>query len=177
MKTVDRFWTWLARKLATPRFLAWARRYSASKPHFALVRDDGTVYMHRWWLLPRWMLEVDDDGVLCPKRWAPVGPRLQHIVDHDRDRRKHDHPRGYRTFVLQGWYDEEELDGRFATRIAGDTVRKDAKDFHRIAAVSDGGVWTLFTMYGEKQDWGFLVDDQKMHWKRYLGLPEDVRNG
>lgn len=103
--------------------------------------------------------------------------RLHHINRKDHDRDLHSHPFDYRTFVCKGFYAEVYDDlvvkvsrvdnlmlrlGPHGRRVifAGDTQTGAAQKFHRISEVAPGGVWTLFCMTRNSNDWGFLVDDQ-----------------
>lgn len=124
--------------------------------------------MERWWLLPRFMLEVNDEGHLFPKKWVPIAPRIHHIVRPDKDRHLHDHPFNFRTFILEGWYDEEDVFGDTRVRFEGTTRKATAETFHRINKVSEGGVWTLFVCGRRIQTWGFLVDSRKVAWREYF---------
>lgn len=102
--------------------------------------------------------------------------RLHHINRKDHDRDLHSHPFDYRTFVCKGFYAEVFDDlvvrvsrdtqtmlrlGPHGRRILfkGDTQTGAAQKFHRISEVSPGGVWTLFCMTNNLNDWGFLVGD------------------
>lgn len=138
-------------------------------PYFHIAGEEG-LYMGRWWLMPRWTLTVDGQGHLMPKAWMPFSVRIHHICRPDHDRDLHDHPFNYRTIILRGCYVEEDIFGATRARITGDTAAATAQTFHRIAEVSDGGVWTLFIMGRRINPWGFLVGGRKVHWRDYLGI-------
>jgi hypothetical protein len=55
-------------------------------------------------------------------------------------------------------------------RVPGDTARLMFGEYHRIAQISDGGVWTLFITGRNRGTWGFMVDGKKVPWREYLGL-------
>lgn len=164
-----------ARPMLVDSLVAFAQR----RPYFHIHGPDGSVYMSRWWLMPRFMLCVNSKTqALEPKAWhlplwrwlAPLSIRLHHIAQPDQDRELHDHPFDYRTLILRGWYVEENVFGEFTDRLTGDTARARAQTFHRIAHVSGGGVWTLFVCHPRINEWGFLVGGRKVHWRTYLGL-------
>ena len=113
--------------------------------------------------------------------------RLHHINRKDHDRDLHSHPFDYRTFVCKGFYAEVFDDlvvkasrdtntmcrlGPHGRRVifAGDTQTGTGQKFHRISEVSPGGVWTLFCMTRNSNDWGFLVDDQFVLSRDYFAL-------
>lgn len=129
---------------------------------------EGGVYMRRWWCLPDFCLRIDENGHLFPKKWVRWAPRVHHIVREDRDDHLHDHPFPFRTFILNGWYDEEDIFGAVHRRSEGQTRKANAETFHRINAVSEGGVWTLFVCGKRVHEWGFLVDSRKVGWRAYF---------
>lgn len=160
----------VARKLAASQ---WAfdtiSRLSEKTPYADIIGPDGRLYMRRWWLMPRWFLKESSKGVLTPRAWLPFSIRLHHIVLPDADMHLHDHPFNFRTFVLRGWYAEENIFGNAFVLESGRTARRAANEFHRIADVSSGGVWTLFFMGRRVNDWGFLVGGRKVGFRAYLG--------
>lgn len=192
MRATDVIWRaaarTLARTLGRPAALQWLARHAT--PYYNIHGADGTLYMRRWWLLPRWCLRFDAvRGYPVPKAWMPFSVRLHHIVEPDQDRHLHDHPFNFRSVVLSGWYVEQclfgQLDERAAAQVdgvaddlygtrairhlkAGDTYRSAAGRMHRIDGVSEGGAWSLFVMGRRVQDWGFLVDGRKVAWRDYL---------
>lgn len=90
----------------------------------------------------------------------------------------HDHPWNVRTFILRGWYSEERASWnrpydskvRFRFRMRGDTARLLFGEYHRITAVSPGGVWTLFITGKKRGTWGFQVNGTKAPWREYLNV-------
>ena len=169
----DPLWSALAGWLAdSPRLEALIRRVAARTPYFDIDGPGGTLYMRRWWLMPKWCLRFDPKcGALMPKPWMPFSIRLHHIMRPDADRHLHDHPFNFRSILLQGWYVERRPDGG-RTITAGETYRAPATRWHRISQLSEGGVWSLFIMGRRVNDWGFLVDGEKVPWQRYLSERE-----
>ena len=121
-------------------------------------------YMLRWWLI-------------APSKWLPFSARFHFILRADIDHHMHDHPWAFRSIVLSGWYEEQQLtpDGgiTYKVRRAGTTHRCELGQFHRINNVSENGVLTL-VIIGKKQDsWGFLVNHKRVDWREYLGVSND----
>lgn len=192
MRATDVIWRaaarTMARTLGRPAALQWLARRAT--PYYDIHGADGTLYMRRWWLLPRWCLRFDPvRGYPMPKAWMPFSVRLHHIVEPDPDRHLHDHPFNFRSVVLAGWYVEQclfdQMVGRKVRLVdgviddsddalgiiytpAGITYRSPAGRWHRINTISDGGAWSLFVMGRRVQDWGFLVDGRKVPWRDYL---------
>lgn len=166
-------WGLLARLLtASPAPLRWLQRLGERTPYFDIYGSDGTLYMRRWWLLPKWCLRFDPKcGALMPKPWMPFSIRLHHIMRPDADRHLHDHPFNFRSILLAGTYIEQAED-RFRMFEAGDTYRSPAGRFHRLDDIDPAGVWSLFIMGRRVNDWGFLVDGEKVPWQRYLSERE-----
>lgn len=183
----------LAKLLSRPsvhqHLISWAQ----SKPYFDITDKTGQLYMRRWWLVPGFALAPHPKhGWLDVKPWWPFRWRIHQIVMPDSDRHYHNHPSGYRTFILKGWYRElspnpnyrfasaqvfgETQHGQITVYRAGDTGKKDANHWHLIedlSNVGEDGVWTLFCLSNkDKQEWGFLVDGKTVHWKDYLQTPE-----
>ena len=147
----NRFARWLA---ASPSLIGWLIARAQRHPYRDI--DD---YMGRWWLVR-------------PARWLPFSVRIHHIKRADKDRHTHNHPWNFRTIVLRGMYTEELLmpDGgnRYQLNAAGMTYRRGIGDYHRIASVAKGGVWTLFIMGRKQTHWGFMVNGQHIYWREYL---------
>lgn len=144
-------WSFIAKLAAKPRMRAWLIRQAQKRPYFHIGE-----YMHRWWLVP--------------ESWGlPFAARVHHIKRADLDLYLHDHPWDWRTIVLDGWYDEEDVFGVIHRREAGTTRAAHAEALHRIAAVQTDGVWTLFITRGRRNPWGFMVGDpaRKVHWRQY----------
>lgn len=93
------------------RFLIWL---ALRTPYFHLHHADGSLYMGRYWLMPRFLLrecsEADRDNhrvsYLKPRAWLPLSLRLHRIATNDVDRDMHDHPAGFVSIVLSGGYIE-----------------------------------------------------------------------
>ena len=132
------------------------------EPHLTLRRDDGTVYLHRWYLLPR--------------GW-PFSIYLHKFVGDDDDRGLHDHPYDNVSIPLsRAGYEEvvpvdcTRLVPRGLTEIKHRRwlvpVRRRAEDPHRVLLTTrvtpDGGVeqvpcWSLFLRGRRRRDWGFYL--------------------
>lgn len=149
---------------------------SLKTPYYDLRGKDGTVYMGRNWLMPRFLLEPDAKGRLKPKSWVPIAIRIHHICRRDLERDQHDHPWSYRTVILRGFYVEEGPDNILRLYSAGTTKAQHATHFHRIDSVSEGGVYTLFIVRKKTHEWGFNVDGVKVPWTEYLDENETVRD-
>jgi hypothetical protein len=170
MNPVNTFWQLTARAIAThPRLVQWLIERAQRTPYAHITSADGqSTYMGRWWLFNPYPHGSDGDG----RRWAWLpSVRIHHIMRDDQDRDHHDHPWNARTIILQGYYIEERGD-QIITRIPGDTAALRFGEYHRIAAVSAAGVWTLFISGKKRGTWGFLVDGHKVPWREYLGLGE-----
>lgn len=151
---------WLLRPLA--RWLIVRLMTGKTKPHQYgnIHAPDGSLYMTRGW-------------IVRPSRWTlGWGARVHHTVRPDKDRALHDHPWRNISVVLDGWYDEELPGGYTVPRIAGEVVTRDATDWHRLAAVSDHGCYSLFITGPRTQVWGFQTPSGKVPWKEYLGIDQ-----
>ena len=135
-------------------------------------RQIGT-YMNRWYVIP-------------PQWGLPISVRLQHIRRADGERLHHNHPYAFKSIVLKGWYEEEQVRD-FPPLEAGceymafdiQTVmhRKfklftiAQKRYHRLVSMSKGGVWTLIwhPRKAVESDWGYLnVDGSHIPHDEYV---------
>lgn len=91
--------------------------------------------------------------------------RLHVIMQPDADRELHNHPFNYRTFILDGWYREQRIEG-VRNVLAGQTVT--GEGYHRIAMVPPDGVTTLFMMGKDRGEWGFLVGDKHVTSREFF---------
>jgi hypothetical protein len=150
-------WRALAWAVSRPAIADWLIRRSQATPYFHL-----NSYMERWWLFNP---TVEDD----PRRfeWLP-SIRIHHILRGDKGRHRHNHPWDARTIILKGWYYEDRDDGDMLhVRARGYTGALEAGSFHHIAAVSPGGVWTLFFHWKWQHTWGFDTEQGFVPWKEY----------
>lgn len=164
-------WRATAEFLAQPEIAEWLIARSLRTPYSHL---DG--YMDRFWLLNPYDFDALKDGRELPSA------RIHHILRADLDPHPHDHPWEARTIILKGWYIEERLDPKTGQtfrcmRSEGDTVELNFGEYHRIVEVSEGGVWTLFITKQYQGTWGFLVDGQKVPYRKYLATPKPGRSG
>lgn len=177
----------MLKKLLAP-LVDFVIKRAQTTPYFPLNHEDGRLYMGRWWLLPKWMLEItdDDEGSRClrPKKWLPFGLRIHHIATADYDRHLHDHPFTFISLLLRGWYVEQrpiqidpcfETDGDTETcnttyRKTGSIALRRAVARHAINKVSPGGCWTLVLTFNKVQWWGFYTPAGKVHWQEYFRI-------
>lgn len=153
-------WRILAAICAWPPIAQWLIKRAKRTPYSHITSADGAdLYMGRWWLFNAYRWD-----------WLP-SIRVHHICRADQDPHLHDHPWDARTIILAGHYVEQREDGCWAARFQGDTAAIKHGEFHRIALVPTGGVWTLFFTWRYRGTWGFLVDGAKVPYREYLRLP------
>lgn len=96
---------------------------------------------------------------------------VHRIYREDADRHLHDHPWQWgAAVILSGGYEEQRAEGdRLVLRSyrVGDLNILKPGDFHRITMVLEN-TWTLFLCGRVTNDWGFLVNGQKVLNKEYL---------
>lgn len=158
----------VARTLARPAVADWLIRLAQRTP-YSHIEVDGEVYMERYWLFNPYPSSKAER-----RWWKDVLPsiRIHRILREDQD--LHDHPWNARTVILRGWYREErEADcvlmcrTHFYFRTRGQTTRLRFGEYHRIAAVSPGGAWTLFITRKKQGTWHFKVDGKEIPWREY----------
>ena len=162
-------WNAIAWLVSRKPIAEWLIRRAKRTPY---VHIDG--YMNRWWLFNGYRRGLDGQ-MHKPFEWLP-SVRVHHILRKDFDRVPHDHPWDARTIILKGWYREwRYLNGNkygdqmwMTTRSAGDTATLKFNEYHTVAEVSPGGVWTLFLTWKYQGGWGFWVDGKKVPYREYL---------
>jgi hypothetical protein len=145
-------WLVIGRVLASTSARGWLIRQAKKRP-FQHLKG----YMHRW--------------ELVPQSWGlPISIRVHHILRADADPYLHDHPWNWRSVILCGWYEEEDVFGQCWIHLQGETRAASAETFHRINRVSKGGVWTLFIMGRWRNRWGFMVGEppRKVYYRDYV---------
>jgi hypothetical protein len=167
----------LARLLAIPFIANLIIWYAQKTPYYHL---EG--YMERWWIVP---FKDPEIGNGCrqikffenPLWWwlqqHDIAIRIHHILRKDEDRHMHDHPWNARTFILKGQYKEYRVKGIYV-RKAGSTATINYAEYHRIASVSEGGVWTILVTGIYQGSWGFNVSGIKVPWREYLKERENA---
>lgn len=140
------------------------------EPDFVVtVAGEDAPYMNRWWILPR-------------NKW--LGVNLHQFLRSDQDT-LHDHPWNNVSILLKGSYMEESpchdptmihpivegriLPGRFKTlRTAGDIVRREAAEAHRIELIEEKPVWTLFMTGPVIREWGFHCPNGWIPFRKFV---------
>lgn len=123
--------------------------------------------LYRWTLLPWGELKHEDASV----RWKLMIHRFLPNAD---DRDMHDHPRGFVTVVVRGWYDDHNLDvgtNVISTeRMRPGKIRyRPAKHIHR-TRVGPKGCWTIVVMGPIERAWGFWRGGRWMCWREHARL-------
>jgi hypothetical protein len=164
-------WHLLALILSSQRVADWLIKRAQRTPYINIPSRDGKqTYMERWWLFNPYGKDATGEDTPARIPWLP-SVRIHHICLPDEDRDLHDRPWNARTVILRGFYVEErEGSKRGLVRMPSYTGRLLYGQYHRIAHVSDGGVWTLFITGRKRGMWGFKVEGKKVPWRTYLGL-------
>lgn len=159
---------WLIAKILSIPFIVNLLIKRATKTPYLHIVKQGNLYMARYWLLNPYSRSTGKPRF----KWFPWSMRLHFIMRPDDDCHMHDHPWNARTFILRGGYREVRPDwnGALKTfeRNAGDTAKLNFGEFHKITAISPGGVTTLFISGPYRGIWGYLVNGGKVDWRTYL---------
>jgi hypothetical protein len=108
----------------------------------------------------------------CPYvvRWRVETPwgsvRVHHWLAPDDDRAPHDHPWGFRTFVLKGGYVDRSPDGDEYLR-APATRYRPATHQHTVFP-DPGGCWTIIVTGPKVRNWGFWVKGKFVKMNKYF---------
>lgn len=170
------FWKLIAWIVSRTPVADWIIRRAQRTPYYPITSRDGSeLYMDRWWLFNPYGKGPNNETLPARWNWLP-SIRVHHILRSDDDEHLHDHPWDARTIVMRGWYIEERPygmtpygPGTYAiARIRGYTGAVKFNQFHRIAEVSPGGVYTLWFTWKYQGTWGFDVEGKKVPYKVYL---------
>lgn len=138
--------------------------------------ETGFIYMVRIWL--SWPERNDRSG-----RLESGDSLLLHwLVRGDGVRDLHDHPWGFRSLMIGGFYVERSLlnewhqDGRLCEMKVEpfNTVERHASDRHAIVRVSQGGAFTLVRTGPRTGEWGFYRQDENGSW-HYTAYPDALQ--
>lgn len=175
-------WRIVAYIVTRPAVTDWLIRRARRTPYTNITSRDGTdTYMMRLWLFNPYPDPLK--GAPDPRaKWLQGMPsiRLHHILRSDSNiDHPHDHPWDARTIVLgpKGYAEERPTSLSDTKRTVhyrerGYTGPLQLGQYHVITWVPPGGVWTLFITWKKQGTWGFLVDGQKVSWRKYLGLEQ-----
>ena len=135
------------------------------------------------WAFWRWYDIVLDDELYLTRLniiqtpWFSVKLHWIHRPDPDRD--LHCHPWPFVSFVLKGYYLEEESKSPATEygkiRVIDWFNYKNTKTAHRICSVAPSTLTLIFSgPRSNKKEWGFYNVDtfEFTHWKDYVGNPE-----
>jgi hypothetical protein len=119
----------------------------------------GIVYMKRIYPL------FKGDLKLLNFKIKPMFNVLVHNITESEGDDMHDHPWDFLSIILYGGYFETTPKGR-KWYGPGSIIYRKADTPHRIE-VHSKGVWTLFIHGKEKREWGFIKDNNWLHYTKY----------
>jgi hypothetical protein len=157
------------------------------KPDLTLTRDDGSVYLKRWWIIRR-----------SHCKWLQFNIFLHQFLGSDEDRALHDHPWPFISWIVKGEYYEEtpgpDWDGFRGTqkklRKRWSLAYRPADWTHRVELLRDldpnrgmvydpnegmvrewkvieKPVWTVILTGPKARPWGFHCRGGWIHWKTF----------
>jgi len=168
MKLAHRLTCWISCQLI-------GRIAARRDPDFVVSDPSGTVYLNRWWVLPR--------NPAC-------NVYLHEFCNNDDARALHDHPWGSVSLVLRGVYVEVlpvtqgQAPGwdylpsglRYVPRFPGEMIWRRARHRHRIE-VGMGRAYTLFITGPVLREWGFHCRAGWVPWKNFVNVSDKGLTG
>ena len=139
-------------------------KYLKSKGRFRSILDRYGLndYLHRYYLMHK-----SEDEVGNEVREYSFNAFLHNFKASD-EPVFHDHPWTWCSIVLKGGYWEHRIGQPRKWRGVGSICFRKSTDLHWVETDPFTDTWTLF-MHGKRQrDWGFIVNNQWIHWKDYL---------
>lgn len=138
------------------------------EPNLTLTREDGGVYLKRWWIIPR-------------NRFMNL--YLHQFLGSDDDRALHDHPWWFVSWIIKGEYDELTPGPRFdvdrdslkrTLRMRWSIVFRPADWAHRVQLIQvhegqwvEQPVWTLILTGSRGRKWGFHCPKGWIPWTQF----------
>lgn len=123
------------------------------------------------------------DGRLHFRRWRILSTPWFSIFVHgiyqrDEDKHLHNHPWDYVSIVLKGTYIEATKNWKpdwsncwdFTTRGPLSIVSRDAGQYHKVATIVDGPVYSLFFTSSRYNHWGYSVEGLYVNHRKYREL-------
>ena len=115
---------------------------------------------------------------LKDRKSFPFNVFLHKFLNSDPDD-VHDHPWPYATLILKGgyweWVPVFNSEGKMVAeerywRGPGHFRISKATSYHRIELKEGVTCWTLFMPGPRRRDWGFLVNDEWVHYEEYMAM-------
>lgn len=143
------------------------------KPDIILNKPDGSVYLRRWWVIPR-------------NRFG-FNVYLHHFLSSDEDRALHDHPWWNISVLLSGSYLEhmpDNVDEWIQNKSRKEIVKKrypfipiyrNEKSIHKIELIDNKPIWTLFITGPVVREWGFYCPSFWRHHNDFLDKTGSVK--
>jgi hypothetical protein len=139
---------------------------SRGRKRIVMDRVNSQPYLERYYVF------------LKDRKWFPFNIFLHKFLKSDPDD-VHDHPWPYATLILKGGYYEwvakfnalgEKVSEERVWRGPGHFRVSAATSYHRIELCEGLDCWTLFMPGPKVREWGFSVNNQWIHWERYLEI-------
>jgi hypothetical protein len=167
-------------------------------PHHDIQRQNGDLYLRRWFIWPR------------NKEFKKLEPRLylHKFYRGDEDPHMHDHPWSFTSLILtRGYWEETPLDslnhktpyrtednwtrqrivdvdetGEFRRQLfypRFTVLRRPAVHKHRVVLKDKKPVWTIVRTGVKERSWGFWIGNKLCPWRKYsssLGICDEGFN-
>lgn len=152
-------------------FLHWLERNDRKR--IIMDRVENEPYLERYYMF------------LKDRKRFPFNVFLHKFLKGDPDD-VHDHPWPYATLILKGgyyeWIPQFNTDGTTSCEIRkwrgpGHFRICNSTSYHRIELKEGVTAWTLFMPGPQRQEWGFLVNNEWIHNKKYIAMRRENNNG
>ncbi len=136
------------------------------KPDIILHKPDGTIYLRRWWIIP--------------KNRLGFNVYLHHFLSSDEDRALHDHPWWNISILLSGsylehiannindWVNHKSRKEIVKKRYPLIPIYRNEKSIHKIELINNKPIWTLFITGPVIREWGFYCPTFWRHHDEFL---------
>lgn len=117
------------------------------------------------WTLREWGKLTPDPSK--PERMVHNGPKLllHRFPGYADDRDPHDHPRGFWTFILAGYY--WDITAKRTRKMRPGMAAWRPAEYQHITRCGREGAWSVVLMWSLKREWGFWREGRFWPWRLY----------
>jgi hypothetical protein len=154
-------------------YSTWMSLNLLRNPDVILKKPDGSIYLHRWWIIPR--------------NKFGFNIYLHKFLSSDEDRALHNHPWWNISILLSGsylehmpkdsdkWINENDRSTMIKKRYPFIPVYRNANSIHKIELINNKPIWTLFITGPVIQEWGFYCPGFWRHHTLFLDTTKNMK--
>lgn len=133
-----------------------------------LLDDEGNPY------LIRYIIWGKKNAV--EQKYHGIGLYVQKLIKSDTSNDLYDHPWRWGRFVLKGQFNEvfrnrnSEITRSRKVRMLHSELVLSSRFSHSITLIDEKPVWMILWHGRYRNQWGFWINNKKIHWREHFGL-------